>query len=141
MYMCENQRFNQKYVLRSCFGAFHFCVVLFTFFLLFCIMHLVFCIICLVSFVLSTVIFAFYVLCYLLCDLSLWKCLLADCYGLPIRDWDWALAPCRNLLKSAVIVAFLYRASGVYQQEEICRTVTYFVNSLPIISNWQTVTV
>ena len=86
MYMCEYQRFNQKYVLRSCFGAFHLCIVLFTFFLLFCIMQPVFCIICLVSFVLSTVIFAFYVLCYLLCDLSFWKCLLADRYGLPIRD-------------------------------------------------------
>ena len=57
------------------------------------------------------------------------------------KKYLWALAHCRNLLNSAVIVALLYRASGVCQQEEIGKTFTYFMNGLPITSNWQTVTV
>ena len=48
---------------------------------------------------------------------------------------------CRNLLNSAVIVALLYRTSGVCQQGEIGKTFTYFANGLPITSNRQTVTV
>ena len=61
--------------------------------------------------------------------------------GRPCKKYLWALAHCRNLLNSAVIVALLYRASGVCQQEEIVKTITYFANGLPITSNWQTVTV
>ena len=61
--------------------------------------------------------------------------------GRPCKKYLWALAHCRNLLNSAVIVALLYRASGVCQQEEIGKTCTYFANGLPITSNWQTVTV
>ena len=38
-----------------------------------------------------------------------------------------------------IIEALLYRASGACQQEENGRTLTCFVNGLPIISNWQTV--
>ena len=61
--------------------------------------------------------------------------------GRPFRKYVWALTHCCNLLNSAVIVALLYRASGVCQQEEIGKTFTYFANGLPITSNWQTVTV
>ena len=61
--------------------------------------------------------------------------------GRPCKKYLCALAHCCNLLNSAVIVALLYRASGVCQQEEIVKTITYFANGLPINSNWQTVTV
>ena len=61
--------------------------------------------------------------------------------GRPCKKYLWALAHCRNLLKSAVIVALLYRASGVCQQEEIVKTNTYLANGLPITPNWQTITV
>ena len=39
--------------------------------------------------------------------------------GRPFKKYERDLARCRNLLNSAVIVALLYRASGVCQQEEI----------------------
>ena len=61
--------------------------------------------------------------------------------GRPSKTYERALERCRNLLNSAVIVALLYRATGVCQQEDFGITFTNFVNGLPIISNWQTVTV
>ena len=61
--------------------------------------------------------------------------------GRPSKKYERAPTRCRNLLNSAVIVALLYRAIGVCQQEEIGRPFTYFVNGLPIISYWQTITV
>ena len=61
--------------------------------------------------------------------------------GRPCKKYLLALAPCRNLLNSAVIVPLLYRATGVCQQGDFGITFTNFVNDLPIISNWQTVTV
>ena len=55
--------------------------------------------------------------------------------GRPCKKYLSAPAPCRNLLNSAVMVALLYRALGVCQQEEIGKTFTYFSNGLPITSN------
>ena len=61
--------------------------------------------------------------------------------GRPSKKYEQALERCRNLLNSAVIVALLSRATPVCQQEAFGITFTNFVNGLPIISYWQTVTV